>query len=372
MYMEKHMIVQPHEFNLSDYTNFVIVGRVNEVNIQIAVMGVKSKKEYQIILRHTYPTMKEVKLTNILNDCLREAHDFYRIEISRCVIAAAGPIARRREYIKLTNIDYKISQSDILKNTMLSKVILINDFEAFGYGINILNMEKDVSLIPHVGEDLSGSANFMNNFAVVGAGNGLGVSIAYYDRTKHMHQPLPSEGGHMEFSPHDELELELVNYLKANILIKKEAHPEMERLVSRHGIVNIYQFLRKKKRLFKQTQLMKNMDSLNEEDMIEAIRENPGEPICKKTVEMFIAFYARAARNIALISECYSGLFLSGDLVLKFTKNFYDGSFMKEFEIHDIRSDILRKTPVYILENIDTPFYGCCNVAMNFYNLCDK
>ena len=96
-----------------------------------------------------------------------------------------------RGHIDLTNVDMVINVKDILENTLLRKIILVNDFEAIGYGLDLLDLEKDVFVLPHVGEDRTNSNILSNTFAVIGAGRGLGVSIAYYDLVRHMHVPLP-------------------------------------------------------------------------------------------------------------------------------------------------------------------------------------
>jgi glucokinase len=283
-------------------------------------------------------------------------------------VAAAGPVSRKRTYIKLTNIDFQVNTSEILNNTLLKKVILVNDFEAIGYGLDLLDINKDVVMLPHVGEDLTNRSLLSNTFAVIGAGNGLGVTIAYYDSQKHMHVPLPSEGGHVEFSPHDEIELELVRYLKERVLKKKDVHPEFERLVSGIGMSHIYDFLRYKK-IFPETEITKKIDSMQGIPKLKEIDNSQNDPTCRKTSELFFSFYARAARNLALTAECYSGLFITGGIVSHYLDTIRNGEFMREFEMHDIRNDVLRKTPVYVILNKDVGLLGCCNVAVNFYNL---
>ena len=83
---------------------------------------------------------------------------------------------------------------------------------------------------------------------------------------------------------------------------------------------------------------------------------------------MFINFYARAARNLALMAKCYAGLFIAGKIALKEIEFIKDKRFMEEFEKHDIRPDILKKIPVYVITNIDVSLYGCANAAVNFFS----
>jgi glucokinase len=366
--MQKEIYVSPDKFRLADYERFVIVADIGSNHTYVGIAAIKDKNTFKIIIKYTLLTKEIIKVHEILNKALEEAYREYKIEISRAILAAAGPVSRKRNYIKLTNLDLRVDREEILQHSLLRKVILLNDFEAIGYGLDLLNLNTDTIMLPHVSEDMTTPSLVSNTFSVIGAGNGLGVSIAYYDNIRHMHIPLPSEGGHIEFSAHDEIEIELVNYIKNRVLKKKEAHPEFERFVSGDGIIHIYEFLRNKG-IYPYTDLAAKIDSLKGIEKLKAIDANQGNEICKMTMDLFISFYARAARNIALVSECYSGLFITGGIVLHHLNKFQDGSFMKEFEMHDIRSDVLRKTPVYIITNKDIGLLGCCNVAVNFYNL---
>ena len=81
---------------------------------------------------------------------------------------------------------------------------------------------------------------------------------------------------------------------------------------------------------------------------------------------MFRKYYAQFARNMALISVCYGGLFLGGGIAQRHVELFQSGEFMQEFERSDKKEDILHKIPVFIITNKEIGLYGCCNVAVNF------
>ena len=366
--MEHKIYIDKRDFRKGDYERFVIVGDVGGEHTYLAVMGIKSNMSYAIIFKRTFFTKDIPKIYEIINDSLACAYKDYGIEIGREVLAAAGPVSRKRGYIKLTNINLEVNAQEILNHSMMHKVILLNDFEAIGYGLDTLDMNKDVMLLEHVGEDFTTPKDLSNTFAVLGAGNGLGMSIAYVEKTKHIHVPLPSEGGHMNFAPQSMLEFELLQYLKDSVLTRKHAHPELERVLCGKGLVNIYNFLRSKK-LYEETSATKHIDALTGNEKLTAIESNINDITCKKTMELFMTFYARAARNLALISECYSGLFIVAGRMIIYSEYFTDGAFMQEFELHDQRTDVLRKIPVYLIKNPDVGLYGCCNVAVNFYNL---
>jgi len=374
--MEHESYIDKASFVKHDYERFVIVADVDGEHTCVAVMGIRPSipstqslsQSYSIIFKRKFFTKDIVKVHNIINDALACAYNDYGIEIGRAVIAAAGPVSRKRGYIKLTNIDLEVNAQEILDHSLLRKVILLNDFEAIGYGLETIDKSKDVMPIEHVGEDMTAPDDISNTYAVIGAGSGLGMSIAYNDKAKHIHVPLPSEGGHTNFAPQSMLEFELLQYLKENVMTRKSAHPELERVLSGKGIINIYNFLRSK-RLYEETQVTRRIDSLSGDDKLSEIESNANDMTCKKTMELFVLFYARAARNLALMSQCYSGLFIIAGRMIIYPEYFTDGAFMQEFELHDERTDVLRKIPVYLVKNQDIGLYGCCNVAINFYNM---
>lgn len=365
---DKKVYIEKKEFSIKEYSFFVLVAEVKTHQSMIAVLGVKNKKKYDLIVKFTYKTAEIPDISVPINSVLKEVKETYDINVNRCCIGAAGPVSRKRGYIKLTNIDLTISQTEILSKTMLNKVILLNDFEAIGYGLDLLEFEKDVKELSHIGEDLTRNWTPGNTYAVIGPGYGLGMSISYYDTNRHLHIPLPSEGGHIDFAPYNHLELELTEYLKQKALTKKEVHPEFERVLCYSGISLIFEFLRSKYK--HDCPITKQLESLEEYEKVKLIfAYYKKDELCKKTVDMFINLYARASRILALISECYSGLFLAGSLPRENIDLFTNGRFMEEFEKHDKRNDVLRKTKVYIIKNEDIGLLGCCNVAANFYNI---
>ncbi|MBN1793037.1 glucokinase [Candidatus Woesearchaeota archaeon] len=357
------------DFDKSKYRFFTIVADVGGTNSYFAVMGVRDNKNYDIILKEKTLTLHLKEIYTPLNDILKKAYETYSIEVGRACISAAGPVSRRRGHIDLTNAGLQIKRGEILSKTLLKKVILINDFEAIGFGIDHLDLNKDVMELKHTGDLGKQGWVFSNTCAVIGAGTGLGTSVVYYDYDTHLHTPLPSEGGHMDLPAHDEFEFDLVQFLKKKVLKTKDAHPEFERVLSGQGLHNIYNFL-KSRRGFKPTATTRKLDKLEGNVKLEAIDDNYGkDKTCTQTIDLFVKFYARAAKNLALISECYSGLFIAGRITLRNKDAFTKGDFMKEFEKHEKETGLLKKIPVFIITNTDVSLYGCCNVLTNFYSL---
>jgi len=348
------------------YKNFIIAADVNTANMRIAIMGVTSSKNYDIILKLEHDTKNHNRFYNALNEALRFAKDQYKIELKTACICAAGPVYRKRLSVRLTNMDVEIDQVEILNNTTLRKVIMLNDFEARGYGIDILNPKRDFIKIPHVGVDMTSGGTNKHTAAVIGARGGLGMSIVPYCQEKRMHTALPSEGSRMDMVATNELETELIEYLKKKVLHTK-LHPEIERVLSAAGLKNIFEFLSTRKQYSSAAASM-----LRQSKNIEKIGANYGKiKACTKTIDMFMDFYAKACKNLALVSQCYSGLYITDIICLRNISNLDAKkkiliNFMNQFEMHDKKSDVLSRIPVYMVSNKDIGLYGCCNAAVNF------
>src|SRR6185436_15248706 len=96
-------------------------------------------------------------------------------------------------------------------------------------GISVLAKEDLVML--HAGRpDPNGNAG------LISAGTGLGEAGLHW--VEDAAQPFASEGGHVDFAPRNQLEIELLTYL-----LKELGHVSYERVLSGPGLHNIYKFL---------------------------------------------------------------------------------------------------------------------------------
>lgn len=106
--------------------------------------------------------------------------------------------------VEVTNLPWMVSEQYISEGLGIdkTKVKVINDFEAIGYGIESLDKEKDIITIQQ------GKKDDDNLCSVVGAGTGLGMCLINYDKDD---KPrfYKTEGVHVDFSPVDDEQVEL-------------------------------------------------------------------------------------------------------------------------------------------------------------------
>jgi glucokinase len=332
-----------------DFRKFVLGGDVGGTNTNIVIAGVKGKKPQLLFSLH-YKTQKLPNLHTALNHVLDYAKSKYSIKVEKACLAVAG-VVKGHCYAELTNIKWNINAKTILEKTRLKSVCLINDFEAIGYGINLLPRKDMMKLNKAKPAEKKVKA-------VIGAGTGLGKSILYYDAKSASYKPLPTEGGHVDFPSQNEEYLKLVKYVKK---LKKTKRPvSYEFLLSGPGSERIYRFVKKN---LGSTKITRQIDKAREKAALIS-RYRKTDKVCKKTMKIFARIYAIAARNFSLETLCFGGLYIAGGIAAK-NLDMFDREFMAEFQNNFNFHKMLKKIPIFIIKNYDVSLYGTVFVAAN-------
>lgn len=279
----------------------------------------------------------------VLSAFLASLDGAYQIDIA--CLAVAGPV--KGDSASVTNLPWQIHSAEIESLHGISKVILCNDFEAVGYGIEDL-AEKDV-LILQPGLAESGPR------AVIGAGTGLGQS--YLIEQAGGWKVYATEGGHTDFAPVDRTQVRLLEHL-----LERFGHVSYERLVSGEGLVTIYNFLRDYRQLEEDPDC--RMAMVNE-DAAQAISDyaRRGEPLAREALEMFFAIYGAQAGNLALTLMPRGGLYIAGGIAAKNLELMEQSSFMQAFLEKGRMQDLLSEIPVSIILQDDVGLKGACLLA---------
>lgn len=329
------------DFRKEDYDFFVICGDVGGTYTRLAVAGIRNG--IKLIFEVDIETRRMKKFHDFMNNTLKYAHERFGIEISRACFAVAGPVSGRKA--RLTNAPLTINADEVLKNSLLASVDLINDFEALGYALDNLG-EKDVIR-------LSKAAEGKGVKILIGPGTGLGKAIIVSNNV------LASEGGNALFPPINEFELELANYARKKLKSKEPLG--YEELVSGPGIARTYSFLRFI-REFPETKYTKKIDKArNKEELIS--KYTAADRTCQKTMELFVRFLARCASNLALDTLSYGGVYIAGGIAPK-NIDLFKQHFMPEFIKNYRMSRLLKKMPVFVIMNPETSLVGAANAAI--------
>jgi len=344
--------------NKEKFDKFVLGLDVGGTHTNTCIAAVKDKKVKLIFSLHF--TTKDLKsIEPAIKKTLEYAQENYSIRTHTAIIAAAG-FVEDNKIVKLTNAEWDLNANKIKVNTDLDDVFIINDFQAIGYAINVLDHKNENEIFTVRGKNKKDkNANLTKS--IVGSGTGLGKTTCVYNEKFDAYIPIPSEGGHCDFPIQNDFEKKLVEYIKEKRKIKEPL--TYEELISGRGIEGIYQHLREIKK-YRSTKFSEEIDkSKDKAPLISKYKEK--DKNCKETFELFVKFYARCAKNFVLETLSTEGLYLAGGIVSK-NKNFFTkNNFIKEFENAYRRSKILKITPVYIIMNYDVSLYGACFAAVN-------
>jgi len=334
---------------VGEYSSYVLGGDLGGTNTKLGIAGIKEGKTVPLFLAR-FKTQEIDSLVPAIEETLDYARKKHGIELEAACFGAAGVVSPDGAQCKLTNASWSIDLNEIKSKIGLRSARLLNDFEAIGYGINILDMdnEKDVLKLKPDLPHRTGTK------ALMGAGTGVGKSILLYRNGAHI--PIASEGGHMDFPVQNSYELEFINFVKG---YRKVNQVSYEDTISGKGIQNIYMFVKDR---FPRTRYTKEIEEA--EDKVRVIAKYKNEDdACSETFRLYAKFYGRCARNFVLDYIPRGGLYIAGGIAPRHREIFTTREFSFEFHNCDAQKKVLQEIPVYVVLNIDTGLYGACYAA---------
>ena len=328
------------------YTNFGIAGIRNKKPILLFSLKFNSKELNSII-----PAIIQT---------LDYAKTEYNIDVNDVCIGAAGVVSPTKDYADLTNVNWNVDTKEIVEKTSLQSAFIINDFQAIGFGINLLDLSDNTDIV-QIRSGIEKKCITPQNQAIIGAGTGFGKCILFYDHHLKAYIPNPSEGGHGDFPIYNDFEQRLLNFIKKE---KKDSSPVCyEDVLSGNGIESIYSFLLQDKN-YKSTEYQDIIEnSIEKASLISKYREI--DEICKETFQYFTKFYGRCAKNFILDTLATGGLYIAGGIASKNCDIFQTDEFLFEFENSQKRNELLKKIPIYVVVNYNVSLYGTCFAAMH-------
>ena len=298
----------------------------------------------EIVTHRVYACQEFDGLQPILVDFLKQPQVAgHRGAIAAACFSVAGPVAANSA--TLTNLGWKIAGNELAAELRLPEVRLMNDFEAAGLGIP--------RLAPSEFETLQeGSPVAQATRLIIGAGTGLGVGLlTLQDGGYAVH---PSEAGHADFAPVDELQDKLMVHLR-----RTYGRVSYERVVSGPGLMRIFSFLQETGAGIPSKQL-RDADK-SRKDTAELIAEfalAKLDPLAVRALDLFVTVYGAFAGNMALAALARGGVYIAGGIAPKIAPKLRDGTFMRAFTSKGRFSEVLATMPVQVVMNPQVGLYG--------------
>jgi glucokinase len=269
-------------------------------------------------------------------------------KVTAACFGVPGPVRDGR--LRLTNLPWTLDSRELAFGLKIDYIFLINDLQANGYGIAELSADQIYTLS-------EGDPRQMGNRALISAGTGLGESFMIWDGRDYV--PYPSEGGHADYAPRNEDEIDLLRFLKQ----KYNGRISAERVVSGQGLTNCYEFLREVRGMEEPAWLAQRIASQDPNVVITEVAMAAKSEICEKALDMFVSAYGAEAGNLALKILSVGGLYVGGGIAPRILEKLKDGTFMKAFTDKGRLSQLLVNTPVRVILESKTALMGAAAYA---------
>ncbi|CAG9296532.1 glucokinase [Celerinatantimonas diazotrophica] len=294
-----------------------LIADVGGTNIRLGVIDYQSGEIRHII---KYRCSEFPGIEDAIRSYLNEVDE----KLQEACIAIACPTGG--DWIAMTNHSWAFSRSETKRNLGLESFNVINDFTANAMSIPTLSDKQKIQIG-------GGPADPLSPISVYGPGTGLGVAHLVNHQGRYI--PISCEGGHADFSPISELEVELLSFLKGRF-----GRVSNERILSGPGLANIYEAL---------CHIHQQPVQQYQPADVSAKGLSGEDSVCRQALAMFCQMMGSFGGNLALTLGAFGGVYIAGGVVGNFVDYFIASDFRNRFEEKGRFSRYCGKIPVYLI-----------------------
>jgi glucokinase len=253
--------------------------------------------------------------------------------IGAAIIAVAGVVQNGRGV--LTNSSWVIDAAALRAVYGFSSVRLVNDFEAVAWSLPHLAADR----VRQIGgrQPVAGTP-----LVALGPGTGLGVAVNVPHAAGHI--VLSSEGGHATMAGGSLEEDAVISYLRQRL-----GHVSAERVLSGHGLENLYQALAA---LGGHAPPNRHAAEITRDGVDGSCATS------RAAIDMFCAMLGSVAGNLALTLGAKGGIYLAGGILRRMPDYLAGSEFRRRFEDKGRLRNYLEPIPVYLILDDDVAFTG--------------
>lgn len=308
----------------------ILSADVREKETVVALYRTEGEKAV-LTAENTYATVEFNSFSEIVNRFLQENE---LSDIERLSVGVPGPVINNQGIS--ARLPWILDHDEIRERTGIRDVFLINDLEATAYGLADLSPSCLMKIF-------KSDVLTTGNVAILAPGSGLGEAGLFYDGE--CLRPFATEGGHSEFSPRTNVEVEFYQFLN-----KIYGIVSWENVLSKNGLFNIYRFLRDEKRHPQSEKLLERLRS--DRDFATVLYESAvedNEQISRIALNTYLEFLAREANSLVLKLKATGGLLIGGELPLLFKDYIDKDRLYQKFMISDKMERVLKDIPIYMI-----------------------
>jgi glucokinase len=315
----------------------ILAGDIGGTKTNLGIFDVQQRRLTKVTDKR-YPSREHAGLEEIVAD-------FVKVTGARATAAAfgiAGPIVDNR--VHTGNLPWVIDGATMAGLLGLDRVRLLNDLEAAAYGISVLSPTGLEAL-------REGVAAPQAPRAVIAAGTGLGEAILFWDGSKHV--PTATEGGHADFAPQTEEQVELWKFIKS-----RGEFVSNELILSGRGFKTLHEFLGPGVR-------HPGFDNPAVDPAPEITRMAlSGEcPICVAAMNLWVEIYGSEAGNLVVRTVARGGLYIAGGIAVKILPLLKNPRFLAAMQHKEKMTEFLAQVPVRVVLDEECPLKGAAYVA---------
>ncbi|HEX6467432.1 MAG TPA: glucokinase [Terriglobales bacterium] len=324
----------------------ILAGDIGGTSTRLAYFDVVNGR-LSVLAEHIYRSHEYRSLEAAVAEFIAEQ----KKKVQVACFGIAGPVHNRT--VSTPNLPWKIDATALERELGIARVFLLNDLEASAYGLAELEAKDYAVLSP-------GSGGPVGNRVVIAAGTGLGEAGLYWDGKSH--HPFASEGGHVDFAPVNDLQIELLQFLRK----KFSGRVSVERVLSGPGLFNIYEFLRDSGKAKEEPWLKEQLQQAKDPSAVISQNGMSGKsPLCDQVLKVFTEIYGSEAGNLALKMMATGGVYIGGGIAPKILQRLQRPEFMHEFTDKGRLSPLLKQTPVRVVLNDKVGLLGAAHVAVS-------
>ena len=321
----------------------ILAGDVGGTKCNLALFSEKNGK-LDVVFRQRFASKDFAKFDLIIKEFTRQASSHLNGDKVRAAgFGVAGPVINNR--IHATNLPWIIDADSLGRELNLETVTLMNDLGAWGHSLEHLPPEDFVVLNP--GKPVAGASR-----ALLAAGTGLGESILYWDGKRY--RVVPSEGGHSDFAPHTDQQIELLKFMRT-----RNPQVSWELILSGRGFRTLHEFLSSTVR-----HPVFNDPEADPAPFITKAGLAKECPVCAEALDLWTDIYGAEAGNLALKVLALGGVYVAGGIAMKIMPKMKDGSFFKAFKDKWHFGEMLSHIPVSVVLNESAPLIGAAHEAV--------
>ena len=263
-------------------------------------------------------------------------------------LAAAGPIIEER--VRFTNNPWRIAVAELRELFDISKVRLLNDFEAIAYSIPFLEKEDSMPFgLPEPGP--LGPGDY--TVGILGPGTGLGtVGLRKHGE---LLIPVASEAGHAGFAPESQVQIDMLSALR-----ERYDRVSAERFVSGPGIENIYWAL---------CRIHGEQRPQLEAAEIFVRASERSNPRAAEAVQVFFEILGQVAGDYALALGARDGIFIAGGIVRRYPELLENSRFRSGFESKGRHRSLMERIPTRLILHEHPGLLGAAYCALELLAL---